>query len=188
VHHHRRLLQLLALYKYGIIFPIAVLEGPIVTIVSGILIARGQLNFLHTFAIVFAADMVSDPALYLLGRYGRHLLHEITFIKLPLQHLEKLERRYERDPWKTMILGKLSYGLGSLFVVAAGAARMPPLKFLRHMGAIDAAKSSLLLLLGVFFGRAILHLSGYLQYYAIAVIVLVPLVNWLRLTRGKKLA
>jgi membrane protein DedA with SNARE-associated domain len=188
VHPHRRIIQFLARYKYQVIFPIAVVEGPIVTVISGILVARGRLSFLPTFAIIFAADMVSDPALYLLGRFGRHLLHRLKFIKLPAEHLERLERQYERDPWKTMVMGKLSYGLGSLFVVAAGAARMPPLKFLKYMGTVDAVKSSLLLVLGYFFGRAILHLSGYLQYYAIAVIVLVPLVNWLRLARGKKLA
>ncbi|MFI5362046.1 MAG: DedA family protein [Elusimicrobiota bacterium] len=176
-HHH--ILRFLAKYKYDVIFPIAIVEGPIVTVITGILIARGDLSALPAFAIIFAADMISDPALYLLGRFGRHLLHKIPFLKIPLEHLGPLEHQFERSPWKTMIVGKLSYGLGSMFVVAAGASRMPLPKFLRHMGTVDAVKTSLLLVLGYFYGRAILHMRGYLQYYAIAVIALVPLIHWL---------
>ncbi|MFI5362247.1 MAG: DedA family protein [Elusimicrobiota bacterium] len=176
--HHHRILLFLARYKYQVIFPIAVLEGPIVTIISGILIARGDLHPLPTFAIIFAADMVSDPALYLIGRFGRHLLQKIAYFEVPPAGLRRLERQFERQPLETMIVGKLSYGLGSLFVAAAGAGRMPWVKFLEYIGLVDACKSCLLLLLGYFYGRAILHLSGYLQYYAIAVIVLVPFVHW----------
>jgi membrane-associated protein len=186
MHPHHRLIRFLARYKYQVIFPIAVLEGPIVTVISGILIARGELRLLPAFAVLFAADMVSDPALYYLGRFGRHLLRWLAFIKIPAKHLERLERQFERDPLKTMVVGKLSYGLGSLFVVAAGAARMPWLKFLEYMGLVDAVKSTLLLALGYFFGRAILHLSGYLQYYAVAAIVLVLVLRWLFLLREEK--
>jgi membrane protein DedA with SNARE-associated domain len=104
-----------------------------------------------------------------------------------MEHLGPLEHQFERSPWKTMVAGKLSYGLGTLFVVAAGAAKMPWLRFLRCMGTVDAVKSALLLVLGYFFGRAILHSRGYLQYYAIAVIVLLPLVHYLLYRRRKKL-
>ena len=186
MHPHRRIFQFLLRYKYEVIFPMAVIEGPIITVISGILVARGKLGFLPTLAAVFAGDMVSDPALYALGRYGRHLLHKLRFIKIAPERLERLERQFERAPWRTMIVGKLSYGLGTLFVVAAGAARMPWLKFLKYMATVDAVKSTSLLLLGFFFGRAILHLSGYLQYYAIAVIALVPLAGWL--LRRKEIA
>ena len=184
MHPHRRIFQFLLRYKYQVIFPIAVVEGPIVTVISGILVARGRLSFLPTLAVVFAGDMVSDPALYMLGRFGRHLMHKLPFIRIPAERLKQLERQFEQNPWKTMVVGKLSYGLGTLFVLAAGAARMPARKFLKYMATVDAVKSTLLLLLGFFFGRAILHLSGYLQYYAIAVIVLVPLLGWL-LRKGR---
>ena len=183
-HHH--ILRFLARYKYQVIFPLAVVEGPIVTVITGILIARGQLSAVPAFAIIFAADMVSDPALYLLGRFGRHLLHRLRFVKVPPARLEQLEKQFEHSPWKTMVIGKLSYGLGSMFVVAAGAAKMPWLKFLQYMGAVDAVKTTLLLVLGYFFGRAILHSRGYLPYYAIAVIVVLPLVHYLNYRRRKK--
>ena len=153
MHPYRRLLTFLALYKYQVIFPVAIIEGPVVTVLSGILAARGTLSFLPAFAVVFAADMVSDPAFYLLGRFGRRLLQEFPLVRLPAALMNRLERQYERDPWKTMIVGKLSYGLGSLFMTAAGASRMPPLKFLAYVGLLDAAKSLLLLTLGYFCGR-----------------------------------
>jgi membrane protein DedA with SNARE-associated domain len=54
------------------------------------------------------------------------------------------------------------------------------------MGAVDAVKTTLLLVLGYFFGRAILHSRGYLPYYAIAVIVVLPLVHYLNYRRRKK--
>jgi membrane protein DedA with SNARE-associated domain len=185
-HPYRHIFRFLTKYKYQAIFPIAVVEGPIVTVISGILVARGRLSLLPTFAVVFAGDLISDPALYLLGRFGRHLLKKLRFIRLPEERLAQVERQYATHPWKTMIMGKLSYGLGSLFIVAAGAGRMPWRKFLLYMATVDAVKSSLLLGLGYFCGRAILHLSGDLKYYAVAVFV--ALGCWLFIKRRRKKA
>ena len=184
MHPHRPLLLFLAKYKYQVLLPLAVVEGPLVTVIAGILVARGQLSFLPTLAIVFAGDLISDPALYLVGRFGRHLLRKLAFIKGLEERLDRVERRYATHPLQTMIVGKLSYGLGSLFVVAAGAARMPARRFALYMGLVDATKSSLLLVLGYFFGRAILPLSGYLQYYAFAVVSVLG--GWLILELRKK--
>lgn len=171
MHPHRRIFLFLTRYKYQVIFPIAVVEGPIVTVIAGILVARGRLDPWLTFAVVFAGDLVSDPALYLLGRFGQHLLHRFSFIRARERRLAQARRQYAAHPWRTLVLGKLSYGLSSLFVLTAGAARMPWRKFLLCIGIVDALKSALLLTLGYFFGRAILHMSGYLPYYAAAVLL-----------------
>jgi membrane protein DedA with SNARE-associated domain len=170
MHPHRRIFLFLAKYKYQVILPIAILEGPVVTVISGILVARGTLSFLPTLAVVFAGDMISDPALYLLGRFGRQLLRRLPLPAFAQHRLEPVERQYAAFPWRTLIVGKLSYGLGSLFVVAAGAARMPARDFLMRMGLVDAVKSASLLALGYFCGRAVLRRTGYLRYYAAAVI------------------
>ena len=171
-HPYHHLFQSLIRYKYAVILPLAVLEGPMVTVVSGILVARGVLGFFPTLAVVLLGDLVSDPALYMIGRFGRGLLHRFPIVKVPPARLKLLEHQYARHPWKTVIAGKLSYGLGSVFVIATGASHMPWGKFAKYMGTVDLIKSTTLLTLGFFSGRAILRMSGYAGWYAAAVLLL----------------
>lgn len=184
---HRYFFQFLIRYKYQVIFPVAVVEGPIITIISGILVSLGYLNFLPTFLLIFAADMVSDPGLYLIGRFGRNILQRLPFIKLPEARVKKLEEHYRNHPGKTILATKLSYGVSSLFLIVAGLSKMSWKTFLGYIASIDAVKSTLLLLVGYYFGRAALRFTrGYLPYYAAALVVIIPLAYYFFIKRREK--
>nr|MDQ2860784.1 hypothetical protein [Pseudomonadota bacterium] len=71
--HHDLLSQIAPLvsqYGYAVLFPIAVVEGPAVTLVAGALVASGQFDGLLVFAMLVAADLVGDALYYSLGRWG----------------------------------------------------------------------------------------------------------------------
>jgi membrane protein DedA with SNARE-associated domain len=158
-----------------VIFPIATLEGPIITLVSGFLISLGILSFVPTFLIVFAGDMISDSFYYMLGRKGRGFIERLKFIRISEARLEKMEKHFEEHPGKTLIISKASYGVGSLFLVAAGASKMVYQKFLEYITPMNAVRSAGLLVLGYFLGRGVRNSSTYLEYYTVAVIILLPL-------------
>ncbi len=175
----RHLIRFFIRYKYQVIFPIAVLEGPIITMISGFLISLGYLSFVPTFCIVFAGDLISDSFLYGIGRFGRNVVQKIPFIRISGKRINQLEEQYRAHPGKTIAASKVSYGLGWLFLIAAGASKMTYRIFAQHITIFDAIKSSALLMVGYFFGRAALHFSNtYLQYYALAVIILLPVIYY----------
>lgn len=174
----RHLLRFLIQYKYQLIFPIAVLEGPIITIISGFLISRGYLSFLPTLIIVFCADMLSDSFFYALGRHARKFVEKIRFLKISENRLKKLESHYEEHPRKTITASKASYGIGALLLVAAGASKMGYNKFVEYITPANAVKSLTLLLIGYYFGKAYRQLGTYLGYYALVVIVALPIVYY----------
>jgi membrane protein DedA with SNARE-associated domain len=171
----RQIIGFFIKFKYQAIFPIAVLEGPIITIISGFLVSRGRLSFLPALLVVYFGDVVSDSVFHFVGRGGRYILPYLKFLRISEERLERLENQFTYTPWRTMIIAKLSYGLGSAFMIASGAARMSLKKFLEYMLSLNFIRSSILFAIGYYFGRAAVHLGPtYIKYYIIAVVILVP--------------
>ena len=171
----RQLFRFLIQYKYALIFPIATLEGPIITLVSGFLISIGILSFVPTFLVVFAGDLISDSFYFWLGSRGRHFVERIKFLHVSPARLEKVEQHFEKHPGKTLIVSKASYGVGSLFLIAAGVSKMAYQKFLEYITPLNAIRSTALLLIGYYLGRAVRHFGTYLEYYTLGVIILLPI-------------
>ncbi len=173
----RVLIRFFVHYKYVAIFPIAVLEGPIITIISGFLVSRHILAFLPAFLVVYFGDVISDTIFYIIGRNGRNLIQRLKFLRVSDEMINRMEARYEKSPWKTMLVAKVSYGLGTVFMLAAGVSKMSLGRFFESVFILNALRSLALLSIGYYFGRMALRLGPtYLQYYVIAVILIVPLV------------
>ncbi len=171
----REIVRFFIKYKYQAIFPIAVVEGPIISIISGFLVSRGQLSLLPALFVVFFGDLISDIVFYMVGRGGRHALQHVKFLRVTDEHLEKIENRYHLHPWKTMIVAKVAYGLGSAFMFAAGAVRMSWGRFLEYVVSLNFIRSAVLLYIGYYFGKAALRYGPtYLWYYTLGVLIIVP--------------
>ena len=152
------LTQLILEYRYWILVPLSIVEGPIVAFVAGTLAATGYFNIYALGVFFFVRDMAMDALYYALGHYGgrtslaQRLLHRIG---IRPNHLEEVRTLWERHAGATMFLGKLSYGIASIFIVVAGMVRMP-LGKLFGWGALAAvAQYGVLLLLGYFFGNTL---------------------------------
>lgn len=177
----RHLLGFMIQYRYELIFPFAVVEGPVITMVSGFLVSLGYLSLIPTFAIVLMGDMISDSGFYTIGRYAAGLLKKVKFFRVSEKRLEKLESHYEKHPAKTLAVGKISYGLGSFFLAAAGASKMEYPKFLQYIFVPNAVRSGILLGIGYYFGAAYRQFGTYIHYYVIGVFITVSLglfVSW----------
>jgi len=162
-------------YRYAIIFPVAVIEGPIVTMLSGFLVSLGYLSLIPTYILLLSGDLISDSLFYLLGRFGRDFLARMKSVRLSEERLEKLEEHYENHPRKTIIVAKISYGVGSFFLAAAGASKMAYGKFFEYVSIPNAVRTLVLLLVGFYFGSAWRHFGIYLRDYAIMAALLLAL-------------
>jgi membrane protein DedA with SNARE-associated domain len=189
----RQLIRFFVHYKYEAIFPIAVLEGPIITIISGFLASRHILSFFPAFLVVFSGDAISDTIFYWIGRQGRNFIQKLKFLRVTDERINKMEAQYAKSPWKTMIVAKVSYGLGTVFMLSAGLSRMSLPRFFQSAFILNALRSLTLISIGYYFGRVALRLGPtYLEYYTIAVILIVPLiyilVKMIKKRRAKEMA
>ena len=152
-------------YGYFIIIPIAIIEGPIITVIAGFLTAQGYFNFFIVYPIIVVSDVFGDLLYYLIGRFGKKKLilkwgHRVGITKA---HLEKLDKHFYEHSGKTLIFGKLTHSLGLPIIIGAGIAEMPVGRFLwfNFLGAIP--KTLAFLLVGYYIGSAYTKINSYID-------------------------
>ena len=180
------LLAFVAHYRYATLFSVALFEGTATTIGAGILISLGHLSFWPTLGVIVFGDLIADTVLYLIGRFGREIARRLPFFRRNEHHLETIERHYHGHTFRTLLLGKLSYGLSGASLVAAGGAKLPYQKFIPRVAILDAAKASLFLGIGWYFGKSALGIRHYLPYYTLAVVIIILIAYFLLRRRKSK--
>lgn len=162
-------------YKYLVIFPFSVFEGPIITIISGFLASAGMLNFWVVYAVVVGGDLFSDNMYYVMGRFGRQKFIDKygKYFGLHPERVAKMELHFQNHPWKIFTFGKFAHGTGSIILVAAGISRVPYFKFIGYNIPTTLLNSMLMLVIGFYFGHAYKTIDTYLGYYVIGVLILV---------------
>ncbi len=172
-----QLLPPLIHYRYLLLFPIVVIEGPIITIVAGFLVSLGYLDFPATYAVAVAGDLVGDTIYYLVGRFGANPLVDLygKYLGISWNQIDKLKRHFDRHLGKTLLMGKLTHGAGGLILLAAGVARVPYRAFFGFNLLGTLPKSFALLLVGFYFGHGYQRLNRYLNDVALLTLCLVVL-------------
>ena len=168
----------LAAYRYGFLLPVAIIEGPIISVIAGFLVSIGQMNFAIAFGLLVLGDVIGDFILYSVGRWGGVKLIEKygkRFGVTPAR-VEKLETFFEKHSVKTLLFGKWGHAFGLPILVSAGVAKMPMQKFsaVSVMGTIP--KTLALMLLGFYFGSSYGLIDHYFNYFILGTIVLVALI------------
>ena len=155
-------------YKYIVLLPVSIVEGPIVTILGGFLSSQGYLNIFAVYALVILGDLIGDSMYYAAGRFGgKPFINRWgRYIGIKPHNIEKLERHFEKHSGKTMIIGKLSHAIGSVFLAAAGLVKMPFGRFLWFNFIATVPKSLVWLLVGFYFGQAYAEFGQVLNYAA----------------------
>lgn len=160
------IIQWLIHYRYFLLFPAAVIEGPIVTILAGFLASLDYFNLIVAYIIVVLADNVGDSLYYIIGRWGgrRFIDGWGRYLGISPERVVKIENHFENHPGKTLIIGKLTQVASFPTLVASGIANMPFKKFLWYTAIATMIKSFLLLVIGYFFGTAYATIDKYLNY------------------------
>src|ERR1700679_1112274 len=112
--------NLIIQYRYAILIPAAIIEGPIVAFISGTLASLGYFNIYVLAVFFFARDMAMDGIYYAAGFFGARTAFAKRMLKkldMQEQALSDLRRVWEEHPAKTMFIGKLSYGIAQTFII-----------------------------------------------------------------------
>lgn len=159
------IIRLLIQYKYFFLFPIVVIEGPIISVVAGFLVALKYFDFYTAYIIVVLGDLAGDVLDYSIGRWGglKIINKWGRYIGVTAERLKKVEGYFERNTGKTLLLGKALHGVGGVFLYAAGIAKVPILKFVWFNFLGTVPKTLILLSVGFYFGHAISSIKSYLE-------------------------
>lgn len=170
-----QVIHLLLTYRYELLFPISVIEGPIITVIGGFLASQNYMNPYFVFIIVVAGDMIGDLLYYYLGRYGglRFINKFGKYFGVKPEYVLRLEKHFDKHPRKTLIFGKFTHTFGVVVLVTAGMAKMRLGMFMLYNFLPTLPKSAALVLIGFYFGHAYVQINNYLNYWIIAMGLLV---------------
>ena len=156
---------LLTHYGYLILFPIAVIEGPIISVIAGFLVSKGLLNFFFAYLVLLAGDLGGDMLYYAVGRWGG-----MPFIKrwgprlgLNPARVAQVDKHFVDHGGKTLLFGKWTQTVGAPILVSAGIVRMPFWKYMWYNTLGSLPKSLLLITLGFYFGQTYNQWSHYID-------------------------
>lgn len=167
-------LHLLETYRYLLLFPITVVEGPIITMIAGSLAALGYMNFFIVWGVSVAGDLVGDTIYYAIGKWGRYRFIERWggYVGLRKDRIARFEAHFKQHGGKTLLFGKFSHFIGAPILVAAGMVKMPYAPYIWFCTVATLPKTLLLTLIGFYFGSAYLMINRYFTYVGAGMIML----------------
>ncbi len=172
-------LSILEHYKYLLIFPIAIVEGPIIIIITGFLVYLGYLNMYIAYSVLVVADMIGDSLYYTIGKYWRRSTKIKKYAKF-LGYTETseifLEKHFKKHTGKTLLLGKISHGLGGTVQIASGIARLPFREFIWWSFLGTIVKVFILFVVGFYIGNSYIKINQYFDSFALITIGIVATV------------
>lgn len=149
--------HLLVAYRYWILIPLSIVEGPIVSFIAGAMASLGYFSIYALGLIFFVRDIGMDAVYYGIGYFGwRNLSVERLLAKINVreEQLDKIRDMWNAHPFRTILVGKLSYGLAVTFIIIVGMVKIPLSKFYTYSVWVTAIQFGALLTLGYFFGNA----------------------------------
>ena len=151
------LTHLILEYRYWILIPLSIIEGPVVAFVAGTLASIGLFDLYFLAIFFFIRDVGLDAVYYATGYFGgrtKFTGRMLAKIGVTDDHLEQVRALWERRPGVTMLIGKLSYGIASAFIVVAGMVKMPLILFFKYGIMVAILEYGSLLLAGYFLGAS----------------------------------
>lgn len=119
--------DLLATYGPAVLFPLAVMEGPVVVMTAAAFSEAFGLSAVGLWVMAVLADLAGDVLLYSLGRFAPRAVPRRLRPEGTERHLVRL---FGRSGAGILLLAKWTHVAGLPTLLAAGVARMPFVPFL----------------------------------------------------------
>jgi membrane-associated protein len=161
-------------YSYLILFPLIVIEGPVITVIAGFLASTGFLDPILAYLTILAGNLTGDIIYYSAGRwwFKSSITRLTNFFKVKKERMERLESRLRKNSGKLIFFGKLSHFLGAPILVASGVVEVPFFNYIVYCFLAEAPKSLILLLVGYFFGSTVSNYGRYMNLTFLGLIIL----------------
>ena len=155
-------------YRYAIAYPLGIIEGPVVMMISGLLVRLGVFDFWPIYLVLIAGDLTGDIVWYFVGSHGaRPLVRRFGhFINVTEENLEKAEELFRAHQTKILFISKLTTGFGFAIatLIAAGASKVPFKKYITINFFGEFIWAGFLFAIGYFLGNVYVSLGKSLRW------------------------
>jgi len=164
-------------YAYWALLPLAIVEGPIITILASFLASQGYLNVSIVYMLVLIGDILGDIIHYVVGRYGGfNLINRFgKHFGLDSERLRSIKEKYFEEGkslWGTITWSKITHAPSSAVMFTAGLLRVNFRQYLLITTVNNIFKVLFFVVLGYCFGESYKTIS---KYIADSSIVFVPI-------------
>ncbi|OGG76865.1 hypothetical protein A3B35_02115 [Candidatus Kaiserbacteria bacterium RIFCSPLOWO2_01_FULL_54_24] len=185
------LMGLISEYTYLIIAPAAMLLGPIVSLVAGVLLRLDAVALIPTCLALAAGELGADVLWYWIGRrYGDSFVRRFgRYFGITERSIASATDLFSRHHDIIIFTSKLTAGLGFAMVIlfTAGLSRVPFRRYMMLNIAGQFLWTAGLLSIGYFLGHIYLKVENTFEkvaLFALVALVLVSLFGFSRYLRG----
>lgn len=169
------IIQLIIYYKYLIIIPAAVVQGPIISFISGFLVRLGLLGFFYTYICLMVGELIGDVAWYWVGRrWGMIFIKKFgKYVSVTEKNIAMVKNMFDKHHAKILIISKLTTGFGFAPVVlfTAGMTKVPFLRYMTLNFFGQFIWTAMLMSLGFFIGHLYESFNSIIERVSIFAIV-----------------
>lgn len=165
--------MLLIHYWYRLLFPLCVIEGPLVWVLAWFLIFSWYFSWWWVILILCIADIVWDLFYYYIWHFSsksmriQRYINKFTFLKT---HIHTMKWFWEKHPAITMLLWKNAYWI-SVAVIISAWMDMSLWKFLEYSVPVSILQTILLIGTWYLMGDSYDTLSQYVDYPFVFILV-----------------
>jgi membrane protein DedA with SNARE-associated domain len=136
-----------------LILPLAVIEGPVVSILSGFLSAQGYFVWYWVLCLLVCGDLIGDLIYYWIGRSGGTNLAALgRRAGVDRVLTPELRRGLTENAARMLVIGKWTHSIGCVVLIGSGMLRLPLPGFVLVNLLATVPKSALLFGFGYFAG------------------------------------
>jgi len=176
---------------YGLIIVLACAEGPILSILSGLLLRLGLLSFPLVYIALMLGDLIGDTVWYLIGRNtGRKIVDSRIGRRLGITDvgIAKVEGLFHRYRNSILFVSKISNGFGFAIVtlMTAGMVKIPFWKYIGINLLGQFIWSGMLIGVGYFFSSLYYQYDNYSGRILIIIVFIALVVGFIFYSRYAK--
>jgi membrane protein DedA with SNARE-associated domain len=167
----------LGIWSYVLLMLLVATEGPLSTLLGAAAAAAGYLRIDWVFFAAAAGNIVGDSLWYTVGYAGKpERFYRIgRWLGMHPEHISRLETAMHKHAAKLIILAKLSFGLITPTLIAAGIARVPLRRWLPVVLLMETLWTILIVSVGYHAAGAIARFERSLKTVGIGVLIILLL-------------
>ena len=154
----------------ALILPLSVIEGPVVSILTGFLTAQGYFHWYWALCLLVCGDVIGDAIYYWIGRAPLAGLARRFGVRRSVP--QEVQDGLRQNAAKMLFIGKWTHSIGWLVLVGSGMLRLPLPRFLLLSLLATIPKSAVLFCMGYFAGNYLAVLERHVTVAIIALCVL----------------
>lgn len=166
-------LQLMQSHGLWLVGPMAIIEGPIVTVIAAYLAKLGVMPIFGVYLVCMLGDIIGDGLYYWIGRLGPGILPERWLARLGMTEARTLalEGHFAQKGGRTLLLGKFTHSAGLPIMLASGAARMNFTLYMWYNLIGTIPKTAVFVAIGWFLGSAYTAIDTWIWRVSLALVI-----------------